>query len=273
MASSAELGLIQDAQGAATAAAREAGRIQRDGFRVEREIRLKSSHRDIVTEVDLACEKAIVGLIAAEFPTHSILAEEGSAGGDNARYRWIVDPLDGTANFAQGLAWFCTSIALEIDGVLSVGVIYDAVHDELYSAARGQGAQLNGQSMHASTKDDLGEAVLVTSFFWEGAFPAVALRGIDRILHRARALRALGAAALNCATVAAGRLDGFWAHAGISPWDIAAGQVILTEAGGRLSHLDGRAYDMRSPGLLATNGPLHDALLRELALAGRSDEC
>jgi myo-inositol-1(or 4)-monophosphatase len=208
-----------------------------------------------------------VGLIGSEFPTHSILAEEGSVGGDDVRHRWIVDPLDGTANFAQGLAWFCTSIALEIDGVLSVGVIYDAVHDELFSAARGQGAQLNGESMRTSSKHDLGEAVLVTSFFWEGAFPAVALRGIDRIVHRARALRALGAAALNCAAIAAGRLDGFWAHAGISPWDIAAGYVILSEAGGRLSHLDGRPYEMQSPGLLATNGPLHEALLQELALA------
>jgi myo-inositol-1(or 4)-monophosphatase len=150
---------------------------------------------------------------------------------------------------------------------VSVGVIYDAIHDELFAAARARGAHLNGELMRTSAKDDLGEAVLVTSFFWEGAFPAAALRGIDRIVHRARALRALGAAALNCAAVAAGRLDAFWAHAGISPWDIAAAQVILTEAGGRLSHLDGRPYELDAPGLLASNGPLHEALVHELTTA------
>jgi myo-inositol-1(or 4)-monophosphatase len=267
MSSPVNHALLDDAFAAAIAAARQAGTIQRDGFRVEREIRLKSSHRDVVTEVDLACEKAIVRVIRSEFPTHAILAEEGSVGGDDVRHRWIVDPLDGTTNFAQGLAWFCTSIALEIDGVPSVGVIYDAINDELFAAARGRGAQLNGQPMHTSTKDDLGEAVLVTSFFWEGAYPATALRGVDRLVHRARALRALGAAALNCAAVAAGRLDAFWAHAGISPWDIAAGYVILTEAGGRLSHLDGRPYQMTAPDLVASNGPLHEALLHELSMA------
>ncbi len=267
MPSSVDHSLLDAALAVATVAARQAGAVQRDGFRIERTIRLKSSHRDIVTEVDLACEEAIVGLIRSEFPSHSILAEEGTVGGDDARHRWIIDPLDGTTNFAQGLPWFCTSIALEIDGVLSVGVIYDAIHDELFAAARGQGARLNGQPMRTSVKEDLGEAVLVASFFWEGAYPAAALRGINRLVHHARAVRALGAAALACATLAAGRVDAFWAHAGISPWDIAAAQVILIEAGGRLSHLDGRTYNLNTPGLLASNGPLHETLIRELATA------
>jgi myo-inositol-1(or 4)-monophosphatase len=118
--------------------------------------------------------------------------------------------------------------------------------------------------MRTSTKSDLGECVLVTSFFWQGSFPAAALTNIDRIVHKARALRAFGAAALNCATVAAGRLDAFWAHAGINAWDIAAAEVIVLEAGGRISHLDGSRHALGSPGVLASNGPLHDQLLREL---------
>jgi myo-inositol-1(or 4)-monophosphatase len=240
-------------------------------LRVEREIKLKANWRDVVTEVDLACEQAIMGVIRAAFPTHAVLAEEGSTGGDDPHHRWVVDPLDGTSNFAQGLPWFCTSIALEIDGESAVAVIFDAVHDELYTAVLGGGAYLNDQPMHASIKTDLAEAVLVTSFAWEGTYPAAGLRTLERLLARSRGIRAMGAAALNCAAVAAGRLDAFWAYWGINAWDIAAARLLLTEAGGRVSHHDGRPYDVSRPGLLASNGPLHDALVSELSSAAGSD--
>jgi len=240
-----------------------AGEIQMDGrasgFRVA-----KKGEIDLVTEVDLACERMCRAVLAERFPEHDILAEELSAGPQEAaraRYRWVFDPLDGTTNFAHGLPIFCASLALELDGRPIVGAIYDPSRRELFTAEDGQGSFVNGVPLKTSRTAPIGDALLVTGFPYD-----MHVRGPELVelfgqfLQRARAVRRLGSAALDLCYVAAGRFDGFWEQH-LNPWDVAAGALVVTEAGGRITGMDGAAFDARAGHLVASNGPVHDAML------------
>ena len=240
------------------------------GFRID-----KKGEIDLVTEVDLACERMCRDVLAERFPDHDILAEELSSGPQEAaraRYRWVFDPVDGTTNYAHGLPIFCASLALELDGQPVAGAIYDPSRRELFTAERGQGAFVNGVPLKTTDTAPIGDALLVTGFPYD-----MHVRGPEIVelfglfLHRARAVRRLGSAALDLCYVAAGRFDGFWEEH-LKPWDVAAGALVVTEAGGRITGMDGGAFDARAGHLVASNGPVHDAMLDVIrdSRAGRS---
>jgi myo-inositol-1(or 4)-monophosphatase len=219
---------------------------------------------DLVTEVDLECERMCRAVLADRFPDHDILAEElggGPAQGVSSRYRWVFDPLDGTTNYAHGLPVFCASLALEIDGRSEVGAIYDPTRKELFTGERGQGAFLNGTRLQVSDTSGLLDALLVTGFPYDvhqKLGPLIEM--FSAFLGRARAVRRLGSAALDLCYVAAGRFDGFWEQS-LRPWDVAAGALIVKEAGGRVTGMDGTPFDPAAAHLVASNGQLHDAML------------
>lgn len=241
----------------------KAGAIQMErrgsGFRVD-----KKGEIDLVTEVDLECERMCRALLAERFPEHDILAEELGAtttASGRSRYRWVFDPLDGTTNYAHGLPIYCSSLALEIDGHPAVGAVYDPTRRELFTAERGFGARLNGELLAVSETERLLDALLVTGFPYsmhQRSGDLVELFGA--FLGRARAVRRLGSAALDLCYVAAGRLDGFWEQS-LNPWDVSAGALILEEAGGRITGIDGSRFDAAAGHLVASNGRVHDQML------------
>ena len=228
------------------------------GVRVE-----KKGTIDLVTEVDLECERVCRAVIAERFPEHDILAEELSAPGEarSSRYRWVFDPLDGTTNYAQGLPIFCASLALEIDGAAVVGAVYDPTRRELFTAERGVGACLNGVPLRVSPTAVLLDSLLVTGFPYDVHKRTTELvEMFAAFLGTARAVRRLGSAALDLCYVAAGRFEGFWEQH-LRPWDVAAGALIATEAGARVSGMDGSPFDPAAAHLVASNGHIHDAML------------
>jgi myo-inositol-1(or 4)-monophosphatase len=229
------------------------------GFRVD-----KKGEIDLVTEVDLECERMCRAVLAERFPDHDILAEELGAttmAQRPSRFRWVFDPLDGTTNYAHGLPIFCSSLALEIDGRAEVAAIYDPTRRELFTAERGEGARLNGGPLRVSAATDLIDALLVTGFPYYVHQEAGDLVGLfGAFLGRARAVRRLGSAAIDLCYVAAGRLDGFWEQH-LKPWDVAAGALILEEAGGRITGMDGTPFDPAAGHLVASNVHLHDQIL------------
>jgi myo-inositol-1(or 4)-monophosphatase len=246
--------------------ARAAGAIQRDRYETRLQIRTKSAPIDLVTEVDHACEALIVEALEAERPGDAILAEEGG-GGDRpgAAWRWVVDPLDGTTNYAHGYPRFCVSIGVERDGAAALGVVYDPLLDELYHAERGGGAFLNGRRIRVSEEESVGRALLATGFAYDvHRSPQDNLDHFARVVKSARAVRRDGSAALDLCYVAAGRFDGFW-ELRLHPWDVAAGNLIVAEAGGRTSDLRGGPAPRSGHEVVASNGRLHDALLALLA--------
>lgn len=244
-----------------------AGDIQRagqeSGFRID-----KKGSIDLVTEVDLACERMCRELIAERFPGHDILAEElgdATPGRTASRYRWVFDPLDGTTNYAHGLPIYCSSLALEIDGRSEVAAIYDPTRKELFTAERGEGAYLNGRALRVSQASALIDALLVTGFPYtvhEEGGELVALFGY--FLGRARAVRRLGSAALDLCYVAAGRFEAFWEQL-LKPWDVAAGALIVEEAGGRVTGMDGGPFDAAAAHLIASNGRVHQEVVDAIA--------
>ena len=242
--------------------ARIAGGILRSRFGQVQRVRHKGEI-DLVTEADEIEEQAIVAEIRRHFPTDSILAEEGSAGGENPERRWIVDPLDGTTNFAHGYPFFAVSIALRVRGVLEAGVVYDPVRDELFTARAGAGARLNGEPIHVSAIDRLEASFLCTGFPYDRSQMEAALDLWRRFVVRAQAVRRDGAAALDLCYVAMGRFDGFWEQS-LQPWDVAAGALMVAEGGGQLTSYGGTAFEIESPSILASNGLLHRELLRLL---------
>jgi myo-inositol-1(or 4)-monophosphatase len=224
----------------------------------------KKGEIDLVTEVDLECERMCRAVIAERFPTHSVLAEELSSGpGERATtsHRWVYDPLDGTTNYAHGLPIFCSSLALEIDGRAEVGAIFDPTRRELFTAERGIGAFLNGTPLRVSGATSLIDALLVTGFPYDVHKQAGDLVGLfGAFLGRARAVRRLGSAALDLCYVAAGRFEAFWEQH-LNPWDVSAGALMVTEAGGRVTGMDGSTFDPVAAHLVASNGHLHGEML------------
>lgn len=246
----------------ATRLAREAGAIQRERYETAIRIDTKSASIDLVTEVDHACEALIIEGIHASRPDDAILAEEG--GGEDtqgAEWRWIIDPLDGTMNYAHGYPRFCVSIGIERAGEPTLGIVYDPLLDECFSATGGEGATLNGRPIRVSDETEIGRSLLATGFAYD--VHRSADDNVDHFAHfvkRARGLRRDGSAALDLCYVAAGRFDGFW-ELKLHPWDVAAGNLIVEEAGGRTSDFQGARSTGDGRQTVASNGRIHDAMI------------
>ncbi len=244
-----------------------AGQIIKAGFGNVKSRHAKGADRgDIVTNVDFESEKYILDRIRREFPTHAIFSEEsGLTGLSTEGYLWLVDPLDGTRNFATGIPFFSVSIALALDGVAQFGAVYDPLHDEMFYAERGQGATLNGVTMQVSSEKDLQDAVISVSWVRRRADHSKFVSYVDRVAHETSYFRRLGSAALIGAYVASGRAD-VYMQGGINAWDIAAGTVLVEEAGGIVSDFEGNALDLREPhmDILAANPALHGKMIEEI---------
>ena len=248
--------------------ARDAGAILAD--RLGRALQVSSKGDiDLVTEADLASEKLIIERIRSYYPRHAILAEESGATAGAAalpgksEWLWIIDPLDGTTNYAHGYPCFCVSIGLACAGVVELAVIYDPTRDELFAAERGQGATLNGRTMRVSEVEDLNSAMLCTGFPYNVRERPNFAREFANFTMAAQAVRRDGSAAIDLAYVACGRFDGFWED-GLNPWDVAAGVLLIAEAGGKVTDYTGGALDIFTPKVLASNGLVHDAMMRVL---------
>ncbi len=219
---------------------------------------------DLVTEIDLRIEREFREMIATRFPGHVVLGEEFESAGDRdgaSPYCWVFDPVDGTTNYAHGLPIFCSSLALEIDGEIAVGAVYDPTRRELFTAERGGGAWLNGRPLHVSAGNMLLDSLLVTGFHYGIQRDPEELVSLFReFITKARAVRRLGSAALDLCYVAAGRFDGYW-ESKIQPWDVAAGALFVTEAGGRVTTVAGEPFKSRAGSVLASNGGIHDQML------------
>jgi myo-inositol-1(or 4)-monophosphatase len=252
--------------------ARAAGAIQRERYETAFRIQTKSASIDLVTEVDHACEALIVETLRRERPGDAILAEEG--GGEDladAEWRWVVDPLDGTMNYAHGYPRFCVSIGVERRSPQAprgrqteLGVVYDPLLDELYTGRRGRGAAMGDRPLRVSDESEIGRALLATGFAYD--VHRADDDNVDHFAHfvkLARGLRRDGSAALDLCYVAAGRLDGYW-ELKLHPWDVCAGSLIVEEAGGRISDFLGRPSDGEGLRTVASNGRLHDAMIEVL---------
>ena len=258
--------------GAAAAIALEAGALVRGYF--ERGVATEyKGDVDLVTEADRASEKLIVERLSAVFPEHGIFGEEGARRRLESEYRWYVDPLDGTTNFAHGFPVFCVSMGLErrtaglaadADGELIAGVICDPTRDELFLAQKGQGAWLNGRRMHVSRTATLGEALLATGFPSRKRHANPNIHFYQELTLRSHGVRRAGSAALDLAYTACGRLDGFWEF-NLNPWDTAAGVLLVQEAGGVVTRFDNSPFRLDSREVLASNGLIHQELIAQFA--------
>jgi myo-inositol-1(or 4)-monophosphatase len=263
---------------AMSAIAREAGALLMHYFHQHLKIEYKGD-ADLVTAADRAAEKLIRERISQHWPGHDVLGEEQGLNDQGSDYRWYVDPLDGTTNFAHGYPVFCVSMGLEqrSEGERAsriAAVIYDPTRDELFSAAQGSGAHLNGEPIHVSKTPTLKESILGTGFPSKKRHKNPNIFFYHQITLRSHGVRRAGSAALDLCNVAAGRFDGFWEF-NLNPWDTAAGVLIVEEAGGKVTRFDGSPFEIDSSETLATNGLIHDELLREFGeiFAGRGLEC
>jgi myo-inositol-1(or 4)-monophosphatase len=255
--------------GAAAVIAREAGALLRDYYRRGVAAEYKGEV-DLVTEADRASEKLIVERLHDAFPAHGVYGEEGTRANIDREYLWYIDPLDGTTNFAHGFPFFCVSMGLERrdsslaptqDGGIVAGIVYDALRDELFAAEKGKGAYLNGAPIHVSRVTELAEALLATGFPSRKRHDNPNIHFYQEFTLRSHGVRRAGAAALDLAYTACGRLDGFWEF-NLNPWDTSAGALLVTEAGGSMTTFDGSPFRLDSKEVLATNGLLRQELLR-----------
>jgi myo-inositol-1(or 4)-monophosphatase len=222
---------------------------------------------NIVTEADRQSEDMIVSAILDRYPDHDILAEEKDRIPKGSPYRWIIDPLDGTTNYAHGYPVFCVSIALEVSGVVQYGAVYNPMLEEMFHARRGGGAFLNGRPLRVSGTGELSRSLLATGFPYDIRENADNNMGHFGVMAKqAQAIRRAGSAALDMAYVAAGRFDGFW-ELRLMPWDTAAGWLLVEEAGGRVTNLSGGAFTLDAPHIVASNGRIHESMIAALRLS------
>ncbi|HZG83465.1 inositol monophosphatase family protein [Paenibacillus sp.] len=252
--------------------AAKAGEYMKSKLGQATDVRVKTSPHDLVTEVDKGTEILIRKIIHTYFPTHDILGEEGVEPGAEAsrlaleavkdrEYVWIVDPIDGTTNFIHGLPFYSVSIALAHRGEVIVGVVYDPSRDELFVAEKGKGAYVHGKRIQVSPEEELAGSLVATGFPTDRQHVLpLALKQIESVAPRVRNIRAGGSAALHLAYVAAGRLTGFW-EANLNAWDIAAGMLLVQEAGGKVTDMNGEPYGLHVRDVAATNGRIHDDLI------------
>ncbi len=249
----------RDFLGAAREAAREAGRFLRQSLDESREIYYKGT-LDLVTEADRQSQEMIFARLSASFPEHDFLAEEGLCRNRGSEFRWIFDPLDGTTNFAHRFPIFSVSIALERRGEVVCGVVYDPMREEMFSAAKGLGADLNGEKIKVSATGEMGKSLLATGFPYD--IRVSRINNLDHFVNfclRAQAVRRCGSAALDLCYVACGRFDGFW-ELKLKPWDVAAGALIIREAGGRATDFQGKEFGAFESEVLGTNGLIHEEM-------------
>lgn len=243
----------------AIAAAREAGDLVKSRWGTGLSVEMKGEI-NLVTEVDRAAEKLIVAKIHAVFPLHDIMGEEGQAARKDSEFKWIVDPLDGTTNFAHSYPLFVVSIALEQKGEIIVGVVYDPLRDELFTATKNGGAFLNGKKIRVSRTEKLGQALLGTGFAYNlRETKENNLREFGNMLIQAQGVRRDGVAAVDLCYVACGRYDGFW-ELNLFPWDVAAGVIMIREAGGRVTNYEGQEFSVYEKKILASNGLFHEEM-------------
>jgi myo-inositol-1(or 4)-monophosphatase len=249
--------------------AREGGALLMEYFARNVAIEYKGD-ADLVTVADRKSEKLLVERLREEWPHHDILGEEGTLTSSGSEYRWYVDPLDGTTNFAHGYPVFCVSMGLEYRGELITGVIYDPTRDEMFAAERGKGATLNGKPIHVSSTPRLLESILGTGFPSHKRHKNPNIQFYHQLTLRSHGVRRAGSAALDLASVASGRYDGFWEF-NLNPWDTAAGIVLVREAGGVVTDFSGGPFDISSREVLASNGLIHEELLKNFQeiFAGR----
>ena len=261
--------MMQGRESVARLAAARAGEIVREHWERRKVIDRKSTTIDLVTETDRASEAAILEIIEREYPADAILAEESGARGA-AEITWVVDPLDGTTNFAHSFPHVAVSIAVVRDGRSEIGVVYDPLRNELFEAVRGGGAFMNGAPIHVSPTDSLATALLATGFPYDRRdFTSYYLAHLKAFMMLCHGVRRGGSAALDLCYVASGRVDGFWEWK-LKPWDMAAGALLVEEAGGKIGEFSGATFDLLGEQCLATNGSLHAEMLRVLGpLAAR----
>lgn len=237
------------------------GKVLKNYFQGEFKISSKSGINDLVTEADIASEKVILEIIKENFPDHFILSEEAGEITMDSEYKWFIDPIDGTVNFANGIPLCCVSIGVEKSGQMIMGAVYNPVLNEFFFAQRGYGASLNDAKIQVSTKTEVSTACLVTGFPYSYLdTPNGPLQVFERLIRKGIPVRRLGSAAIDLCWVAAGRFDGFYEHK-LMAWDSAAGSLIVEEAGGRISDFDGQQYSPYKHQVLATNGKIHDEMI------------
>jgi len=247
---------------AATEAALEAGELLRRDYHSLGEVRFKGEI-NLVTESDHASQALIFDRLSRRFPGHDFLAEEGLRELSGAEFRWVFDPLDGTTNFAHRFPVFCVSIGLAHQGRLVCGIVHNPMSGETFRGETGEGAWLDGRGIRVSTIADVGRSLLATGFSYDIRETRANIAEHDRVILRAQGVRRCGSAALDLCGVACGRFDGFW-ELRLSPWDTAAGAVIVAAAGGKITDFEGRPVDIYHPEVVATNGLIHPALLEVL---------
>lgn len=250
---------------AALVSARQAGEMLKGHLSDTREISYKGAV-DLVTNFDRQAQAEIVQYLSARFPQHGFLAEEGLSQEKGSEYRWVIDPLDGTTNFAHGFPIFSVAIALLRAGEILLGVVFDPMRDEMFSAAAGRGAFLNSQAVQVSLTEELDKSLLATGFPYDiRTSSRNNLDHFSRFAVRAQAVRRCGSAAIDLCYVACGRFDGFW-ELKLAPWDVAAGMLMVREAGGRVSDFRGGPCDMFGDEIVATNSHIHGEMLDVLTL-------
>ncbi len=242
-------------------AATEAGDLMKSRMNTGFSVENKEGINNLVTEVDVACEKLIMDAIRNDFPDHFILSEETGEIRTDSAYKWIIDPIDGTVNFAHGIPLCCVSIGLEKNGQVIMGAVYNPFLDEFFFAEKGQGATLNGNKISVTGKTDVFAACLVTGFPYSYLDSENGpLEVFGRLIRKGVPVRRLGSAAIDLCWVAAGRFDGFYEHK-LNAWDSAAGFLMVEEAGGKVTDFEGNPYSLYQPHIVATNGKIHNDLL------------
>lgn len=253
---------MKDFMKLASEAARQAGKVLREGLGKRKRIEYKGEI-NLVTDIDRRAERVITKLIRTSYPEHAILAEEGKGKKGRTGYKWIIDPLDGTTNYAHGYPCFCSSIALEQEGKVVLGVVYDPLRDELFSAEKAKGAYLNGKRISVSSTGRLIRSLLATGFTYDIKRDQRNLKHFRNFILSSQAIRRDGSAALDLCYLGAGRFDGFW-ELKLSAWDVAAGALIVEEAGGKVTDFRGGKFSIYSREILASNGRIHQEMIRIL---------